>query len=116
MQILYQDEYGEQLFLSEGGHIPAIGDTVNLDDEDWRVRSRTFIPMQTMVVIELTQNLVKPKKEDDNSGRLAEMNNAIIAINKRQDISDKKSRMLKEQLVTVRQHIRRNTPKPKEST
>jgi hypothetical protein len=107
MQILYQDEYGEQLYLSESGYIPAIGDTVNLDDEDWRVRSRTFIPMQSVVVIELTQNMIKSSvKDDDNSGRLAEMQNAIMATNKRQDGQDKKHRLLSEQLVSMRTFLR----------
>lgn len=107
MQILYQDEYGAQLYLSEGGHIPAIGDTVSLVDEDWRVRSRTFIPVEDAVVIELTQNMIKAStKEDDNSGRLGEMHNAIIAANKRQDGQDKKHRLLSEQLVSMRTFLR----------
>jgi hypothetical protein len=116
MQILYQDEYGEQLFLSESGQIPTVGDTIMLEEEDWRVRSRTFVPMQNAVIIEVTQNLVRSKEEDGTGTRLKEMGRAIVELNKRQDVSDKKSRLLREQLVTVRQHIRRTTPKPKEST
>jgi septal ring factor EnvC (AmiA/AmiB activator) len=116
MQILYQDEYGEQLFLSESGQIPTIGDTVQLDEEDWRVRSRTFVPMQNAVIIELTQNLVRAKEEDGTGTRLKEMSRAIVETNKRQDVSDKKNRMLREQLVSVRQQIKQTTPKPKEST
>ena len=116
MQILYQDEYGEELFLSESGQIPSIGDTVMLEEEDWRVRSRTFVPMQNAVVIELTQNLVRSKEEDGTGTRLKEMGRAIVEINKRQDAGDKKIKSLREQSMSIRQHIRRNTPKPKEST
>jgi hypothetical protein len=44
------------------------------------------------------------------------MSRAIVETNKRQDVSDKKNRMLREQLVSVRQQIKQTTPKPKEST
>lgn len=116
MQILYVDEYGEDLYLSEGGIIPSIGDTVSLEDEDWKVKSRTFVPMQTAVVIELTQTYLKSKTEEDGvGGRLQEMQRAIIEVKGRQDKQEKRTKSLREQAMSIRQHIR-NLPKPKEIT
>lgn len=107
MQINFVDEYGESLLDSRSEYIPSIGDTVSIDDEDWRVKSRTFIPKQNGVVIELTQTQVRLKATDDEVGaRLKEMQRAIVEVNKRQDVHEKKSRILREQLVSVRTHLR----------
>lgn len=115
MKILFVDEYGETLFSQDDGYTPTIGDAVSLEDEDWRIKSRTFIPALNLVIIELTQNLIRSKAPDEDGGRLKEMQRAIVEVNKRQDQHEKKSRLLREQLVSVRQYIRRNN-KPKETT
>jgi hypothetical protein len=106
MKIIYSDEYGEEVFRSGSGILPSVGDTVSIDDEDWRVRSKVFIPKEDSVVIEITQNMVRSKSPEDSGTRLAEMQRAIVEVNKRQDTQEKKSRHLREQLVTVRTHLR----------
>ena len=106
MKIIYSDEYGEEIFRSGIGILPSIGDTVSIDDEDWKVKSRVFIPKEDSVVIEISQNMVRSKSSDDGSDRLAEMQRAIISVNKRQDVVEKKSRILREQLVSVRTQLR----------
>jgi len=106
MQIIFIDEYGETILEHKGDFIPDVNDTVSIDDEDWRVKSRAFTPKQNGVVIELTQNQVKAKAPDEVGDRLKEMQRAIVEVNKRQDSQEKKSRLLREQLVSVRTHLR----------
>lgn len=116
MRVLYVDEYGEDLFAYESDIIPTSGDTVSIEDEDWRVRSRTFIPELSTIVVELTQNLIKSKASNEDDGRLKEMQHAILDITKRQNLQEKRTKSLREQAMSIRQQIRRNTPKSKETT
>ena len=110
MKIIYQDEYGEIIYSPydevPSAQIPSIADIVVIDDEDWRVESREFHPKQNTVVVVITQNLVRSQQTtSSDAGRLNEMNRAIIELSKRQDLTEKKSRTLTEQVVTVRKHI-----------
>lgn len=106
MKVIYSDEYGEEVFRVESTNVPYNGDVISIDDEDWKVKSRVFMPKEDSVVIEITQNMVRSKSSDDNGARLTEMQRAIVEVNKRQDTQEKKSRHLREQLVTVRTHLR----------
>lgn len=106
MNIVYVDEYGEEIYRHKSGNVPYNGDTVSFGDEDWKVKSREFLPKEDSIRVEITQNMVKSKSTDDSSGRLAEMQRAIVDIGKRQNTQEKKSRLLSEQLVTVRTHLR----------
>ena len=121
MQIIYQDEYGETIYSSKedipSTQIPAAADTVVIDDEDWRVRSRVFHPAHNIVVVIITQNMIKStQKESTDSGRLNEMNNAILAVNKRQDASEKRGRALNEQIGSIRKHINQRIQQEKKDT
>lgn len=115
MNIYYQDEYGEEIFKvgnnTQASLLPQLGDTVTVEDEDWRVVSRTFHPEHDTIVVSVTQNQVKTKSVDDVGDRLSEMQRAIVATNKRQDEGEKKSRFLREQVSSLRSHIKRNQPK-----
>jgi hypothetical protein len=86
--------------------VPRIGETVVLVQE-YRVKDVIWDAASDDVIVEITQNLVKAAKEinDGTSGRLAEMQRAIVAVTKRQDTTEKKGRMLTEQVVTIRKHI-----------
>ena len=110
MKIRYIDEYGNDVFDSNNSvgsnFLPLVGDTVTIDDEDYRVKSRIFYPMEDEAVVELTQNQIKSKSSDDVGDRLAEMQRAIVKVNKRQDTQEKKSTRLNEQLVSVRTYLR----------
>jgi hypothetical protein len=110
MKIIYEDEYGEIVYQSAqdvpSAQIPTVSDTVVIDDEDWRVKSRVFHVKENTVVVVITQNMIRSKDAASNdSGRLNEMNRAILGLSKRQDASEKKGRMLTEQISTVRKHI-----------
>lgn len=110
MKIIYEDEYGETIYQSAqdvpAAQIPTASDTVVIDDEDWRVKSRVFHVKENTVVVVITQNMIRSKDAASNdSGRLNEMNRVILDLSKRQDASEKKGRMLTEQISTVRKHI-----------
>lgn len=110
MKIIYEDEYGETIYQSAqdvpAEQIPTTSDTVVIDDEDWRVKSRVFHVKENAVVVVITQNMIRTNDTTNNdSGRLKEMSRAIIDLGKRQDASEKKGRMLTEQVSTVRKHI-----------
>ncbi len=117
MKIIFVDEYGENIIDYAGDYIPVVGDTISIDDEDWRVRSRTFSPQIDIIVVELTQSQIKQKSPPDEVGdRLKEMQRVILGVSNRQDLQEKRTKSLREQAMSIRQHIRRNTPKPKETT
>lgn len=109
MQVRYVDEYGTGLYWGQTTQpiAPVIGDTVIIEEEEYRVKSRTFIPEKDIVVIEVTQNLSTSVKESKNndSDRLNQMQRAILETNKRQDSIEKKTRAITEQVVTIRKHI-----------
>ena len=108
MKIYYQDEYGEELYTAYNKNsVPRIGETVIIEEEEYKVRDVIWKGDGDDVIVEITQNLVRAVKEtkDDSSGRLAEMQRAIVAVTKRQEGTEKKNRMLTEQVVTIRKHI-----------
>jgi hypothetical protein len=111
MIIIYQDEYGVELNkiglgpCGIGQHPPMIGDMVVLDGDDWRVVSRTFYPQNNTIVINVTQNLVREKKEESDT-RLSEMQGAIVKIKSKQESTEKKQRILTEQLVSLRTYLK----------
>ena len=46
MQIIYKDEYGVSLYWGASSHPANIGDTVIIEDEEYRVKSRIFSPVK----------------------------------------------------------------------
>ena len=117
MKIVYEDEYGVDLYQGNSTYPAAIGDAVIIEEEEYRVKSRTFYPAQDAIVVTVTQMAVRATvKEDKTPGRLAEMHNAIIAVTKRQDVSEKKGRALGEQLGSVRRHINQRIQQDKKDT
>jgi septal ring factor EnvC (AmiA/AmiB activator) len=106
MQIIYKDEYGVSLYWGASSHPANVGDTVIIEDEEYRVKSRIFSPVKDEIIIVMTQGSVRaPVAESNESGRLNQVNAAIMQTNKRIDATEKKNRALNEQLVTVRKHI-----------
>jgi len=106
MKIQYEDEYGELIYDAYTDVVPCAGDTIIFANEHFRVKCISWVIEHNYVIIEVTQNIVKSgKKDDNNSGRLTEINNAILAITKRQEAGEKKGRALTEQVVTIRKHI-----------
>jgi hypothetical protein len=118
MNILYEDEYGVELLVVKDEYPASVGDTVVIAGEEYRVKERMLFVGQNNIIIVVTQNLVKvtQKEVDTSSGRLAEMNNAIVQLNKRQDVSEKKGRALTEQVGGIRRHINQRIQQEKKDT
>ncbi len=108
MIVQYEDEYETVLFnaVTDTTVLPNIGDRVIVGSNEYMVKMKTFYPDAGGVVITLAENATQaPVVESKESGRLNQVNAAIMQTNKRIDATDKKNRALNEQLVTVRKHI-----------
>lgn len=117
MKIQYQDEYGESLYTADTDVIPSVGHSIIFADEDYRVKSVIWIIEHGYVIVEVTQNAIRTvQKESDNSARLNDMNNAILAVNKRQDASEKKGRAITEKVTSIRKHINTRIKQEKKDT
>jgi septal ring factor EnvC (AmiA/AmiB activator) len=111
MKIHYEDEYGTKLYWgSEEAFPPMPGDMVVISGEEWIVKHRSFIPEEQTIIVLVTENIARVRhSENSETGRLREVQNAIVAVNKRQDASDKKSRSLNEQIGSIRKNINQRT-------
>lgn len=108
MIVVYEDDYGEELLKINNppsATIPRDGDSVIINEEDWRVKSRTFYPSQSAVVISLTQNMVRAAKNPPEDGRLQEVKASILELANKQSATEKKVRTVTEQTATIRKHI-----------
>lgn len=106
MTIIYEDEYGTELYRATSIMLPTIGDSVIISNESYRVVARVMHPEHDTVVISVTQNSVREKLSvTGDTTRLNQLGSAILAINKRQDVSEKKARTLGEQVGAVKKHI-----------
>ena len=118
MIIHYLDDYEEELLKVENSYMPQVGNIVLIGNTDeWIVQKVAWDANSNIgiVTLKLSEDVRTPReKKVDDSGRLREMSNAIIQINKRLDESDKKARLTRDSLSSVRSHVKRNTPKPKD--
>jgi len=112
MNLYFNDEYGELIYHRTGGTPPSPGSVVDIDDEEWNVKSLTFYPQKDTVVIVITQTISRPATVDNTTGaRLNEMHNAIIALTKQQDDLSKKNRALHEQVSSVSKRVNQKIQK-----
>jgi len=118
MIIHYLDDYEEELLEVESSYMPQVGNSVLIGNTDeWIVQKVIWNADSNIGVVrlKLSEDVRTPRETKvDDSGRLREMSNAIIQINKRLDESDKKARLTRDSLSSVRSHVKRNTPKPKD--
>lgn len=106
MKLIYEDDYGNQLRLPDAVHIPRMGESVLVDGEYYKVTDVTWDVSGDSVTVSYKENVVRSVDIAENdTGRLNRVNNAIVALNKRQDASEKKTRALTEQVGSVRKHI-----------
>jgi len=112
MQIIYEDEYAVELFRTTKNQTPAaVGDIVFLEDEQWIVKSRIFYPEVDIVVVSVTQNVIKSSDKTEPD-RLEEMRGTILSVAKKQALQDKKQRTLTEQIVSLRTYLKSQQRKP----
>jgi hypothetical protein len=116
MKIRYEDEYDQLVFEGiTSSNPPAVDCSVVIGDVEWVVRSVTFYPEHDGVVVSLSESMpAEPKQPTSNNARLSEMQRAIVETTNRQNLQDKRVKSLREQTMSIRQHINRNQPKPKE--
>ena len=108
MRITYEDEYGNILLDSDMDYVASIGDSVVLDGEVYRVKSREFVPAENTIAVIVTQGSVRqPVAESKDAGRHVQLHNAIIELNKRQDLSEKNHRALADNLSSVKHTVNR---------
>lgn len=106
MLIIYKDDYDVELFRGNTGFVPNAGDLIVINDEDWMVVNRVFHPNEDRLEVILKEPLrVRVQKESTNSDRLTQLSNSIIGISGRQESTEKKTRMLAEQISIIRKHI-----------
>ena len=117
MKINYHNEYADLIHSVNSDMAPSVGQAVIFEDEEYRVKNVIWMIERDYIIVELTQSMVKStQKESTDSGRLNQINNAILAVNKRQDASEKKGRALNEQIGSVRKHINQRIQQEKKDT
>jgi len=107
MKIHYEDEYETTLYIVDANNIPSINDQIVIGGNEYTVTSRIFFPEKDGVVIMVTESSASEHVAENtsDSGRLNQLNAAIINTNKRVDATDKKNRALGEQVSSVKKHI-----------
>jgi len=113
MKITIVDEYGAILKVAGERlgvtHIPVVGDSWMFNNTEWVVTGRTWNPAMTEMIIAvepMDDQRETPNVTEDNSGRLKDLQRAIVEVNKRQTVQEKKTRNLREQLVSMRSFLR----------
>jgi hypothetical protein len=106
MKLIYEDDYGNIYNAGTANHIPRVGDSLMFDDEYFKVNDVVWDVVAETITVHYKENVVRSVNvSENNTGRLNAVNNAIVALNKRQDASEKKTRALTEQVGSVRKHI-----------
>jgi hypothetical protein len=108
MNIYFFDEYNTNIYNStdvEFPVVPVAGDAVNFGQEDWVVKHRIFHYPRGIVIIHLTQELGKPAKVKEDSGRQNDLRRSILELANKQQATDKKVRAVTEQTAVIRKHI-----------
>lgn len=112
MRVIYEDEYGNVIFTDISEIVPMLGESVVFGEEIYRVKTREFYPADKTVAITLTQNIIRTTQQSDTSSA-KDIHVAMEALTKKQEETEKKTKNLSEQLVSVRTHIRNNFNKAK---
>jgi hypothetical protein len=106
MKLIYEDDYGNIYNAGTANYIPRIGDTLMFDEEYFNVTDVVWDVIAETITVHYKENVIRSVKiSENNTDRLNAVNNAILALNKRQDESEKKTRALTEQVGSVRKHI-----------
>lgn len=108
MYVIYVNEYGDSVYWGSVSYPAQVGDTIMVDDEEYFVKSRLLIPQEDKIIITVTQNVVRSNvAENNDNSRQTQMHNAILALNKRQDASEKTERALREKLISTKKNLTR---------
>lgn len=108
MKIHYQDEYHETIYTAYNKEVvPRIDDSIMFNDEDYRIKDVIWAIEIDEIIVVVTQNLINKQKDDGSTDtRLAEVNRAILNLDKKVNAQEKKGKLLSEQLVSVRTYLK----------
>lgn len=121
MQIRYIDNYDEELLEIDSPYMPRVGDSVHIGDiDEWIVTKVTWVADLNIGLVQLTLSeempIVREGKKADNSGRLDEMQNAILAVQNEQTVLRKKNRSVRDQVSNIRSNINQQNHKDRKQT
>jgi len=105
MKIYYQDDYATTIFTKDSDAVPRIGEAVVFVDEDWRVKSVTWMIEEDAVIVVLSQTIVRVAEETSLQETVQDLKKTVTAVVQTQLTQDKKTRQLREQVATLRQGI-----------
>ena len=105
MKIYYRDDYAVDIHSRDSDAVPRVGENVSFVDEDWRVKSVTWMVEEDAVIVELSQTVVRVAEENSLQETVADLKKSVAGILQSQQAGDKKTRQLREQVATLRQGI-----------
>lgn len=105
MKVYYQDGYGVNIHEHNTDAVPRVGEAVSFVDDDWYVKSVTWIIEEEAVVIVLSQQVIREIKEDVLKETVADLKKTVSGVVQSQQMQEKKTRQLREQIATLRQGI-----------
>jgi hypothetical protein len=117
MKIHYKDEYEIELFIHSSDVVPRKKDAIILGDIDYFVKSVVYFPEEDFIEVILAEAIGREFKEDDNiSGRLNEMQTAILANQRAYESLHKDHKSLRRQVSTVRTNAEQQAFKESKKT
>jgi hypothetical protein len=105
MKIYYRDDYGTDIHSRDSDAVPRVGESVSFVNEDWRVKSVTWMIQEDAVIVELSQTVVRVAEENSLQETVADLKKTVTGIMQSQQAGEKKTRQLREQVATLRQGI-----------
>ncbi len=105
MKIYYQDDYATTIHTRDSDAVPRVGENVSFVDEDWRVKSVTWMVEEDAVIVVLSQTVVRVTEESSLQETIADLKKTVTGVVQTQQVQDKKTRQLREQVATLRQGI-----------
>ena len=105
MKIYYQDDYAVNIHQHDSDVVPRVGDAVSFVHEDWHVKSVTWMIEEDAVVVVLSQNVIREAREDILRETVSDLKKTVSGVVQSQQMQEKKTRQLREQIATLRQGI-----------
>ena len=105
MKIYYRDEYDVDLHTKDSDAIPRVGENIQFVNEEWIVKSVTWMIEEDAVIIHLSQTTIRTVEKNVLSDQVSSLNHEINKIKETQNLTNKKARQLTDQIATMRQGI-----------
>jgi hypothetical protein len=107
MRIYCIDEYESVIYDGESASTPRIGESIFFADNEYKIKDVTWHLGNSTVVISVSQTEDRIVQEKDTSvGRLNEINNAIIALNKKHKTNEEVITNLSDQVSFLKKTLK----------